>query len=296
MASSEPPFEVASGRPDPSSPISPKPGCAQDGPQNQEPHCLYDRALSRLAHIGLYIGGIDCSLEQVRAGRYKNNNNASLTADALAAETDEKRQKILETHVASLESSTKARYDRVESKLKTLLSAHGIAFAMIGWFSLTGKPIVLIAVLPVFLSTLVELKAFEVREHHLPTLNAEELRDTEKLWSRVLHDRMRASAHNEDVIDFVVDCYRAAHRLFFWGLAAVFIVGLVVVWRAEAPETRVRIQNIEAPALNALRELQPSSTSPTSSSSPLGGPAAGDAAAEVCTPGAAPDVGGDEAR
>jgi hypothetical protein len=70
-----------------------------------------------------------------------------------------------------------------------------------------------------------------------------------------LRDRIAAASANASVIDFMVDCFRAAHRYVVIGLIAVAIAYAIgaLLPAADPPEVRVRIQIIEPSAASAVR-------------------------------------------
>lgn len=214
----------------------------------------WDWLSQRLAYLGLFAGGIRCSLKEVKDNRYASSKMSQLSRDDLRAVSDDKNRAVLEAYVASLEADVKVRYDRVESKLKTLLGTNSIAFAAIGAFSLTGKTILFVAAVPVLVSALLALRALGVLVHQRLSLSAEEIRDAD-LWALALHSRMTASAYNDSVVDFFVDYFRAAHRLFMLGLTLLLVIYpaiKIISPHGDAPEIRVRIESIEARAADEL--------------------------------------------
>jgi hypothetical protein len=207
-------------------------------------------------------------------------------------EVDDKNYEVLERYVASAEADTKMRYDHVDSKLRTLLATNTLAFALMGGFSLLGRPIFLLVALPLIASAVLGLRALGVHTFQTLSLTDAELSaEIGELRATVLRDRLSAASANACVLDFVVDSFRAAHRYFVAGLVMVPLayLGAAFLPPRENPEVRVRVLGIEE-AIAAAVQRVPGPQGPAGPAGPAGVP--GPAGAACSTPTAVPRPAG----
>lgn len=189
------------------------------------------------------MSGIDCSFREVKDGRYVHHHPTWPSLDGLGRLEDDKHA-VVDEYIRSIEAETKARYDRLDSKLKSLLAANGIAFGLISGLSLLAKPLLLTVVAPLLFSALVSLRALGVHNFQTLSLTRDEVEhDIRTLRATLVLGRLAALNANACVLDFVVDCLRSAHRFFILGLVLVpvtYLIGLRSPNRP--PEVRVQLE------------------------------------------------------
>lgn len=165
---------------------------------------------------------IDCTLDEVERGTYTAKPPAPVPFDV--AGTANTRE-LLEKYVAALEADIRISHDRVDLKLRTLLSATTILAAFVGGFSLTGKTAFLIVAVPILLCTFVVLRGLGVHTWQHAVLNSSEVSAVRNvLEATMLRDRFQAALANDGVVRFMADCLRASHRYFF--LTLILLAGL----------------------------------------------------------------------
>ncbi len=233
------------------------------------------RLLDRIVRRALALAGIECSLEEVANGAYTHQNPTWPDLPTIAFSDD--KYEVLDGYVGSIEADTKTRYDRLDSKLRSLLGTNAVAFGLIGGFSLRGKSVFCLVAIPLILSAVLALRALGV--HRFATLSlveSEASAHLNALKETALRGRVKAANINASVIDFMVDCFRAAHRYFVAGLVAVpiaYVIGTLLPV-SDPPDMRVRIQSIEQAAASAVRGAAgaPGSTGPPGAAGPPGSP------------------------
>lgn len=257
--------------------------------------------LDRFVYVALISIGIECSFEEVANGKYIHQGLIWPSLGELDA-LDDDRYKILSEYLESVEADTKARYDRVDSKLRSLLATNAVAFGLVGGFSLLGKPLFLLVALPLVLSAVLALRALGV--HNFQTLSLTETEASKPLGclkATVLLGRLAAANANVTVIDFMVDCFRAAHRYFVLVLIAVPVAyGIGRLLSVADPPVRVHTQSIEQWEVSAVRGVPgpPGSAGPPGAQGPPGpqgsaGPPGPPGLASSTSPSAIPaDAGG----
>lgn len=83
----------------------------------------------------LRISLIDCSFSEVANGDYVHRGDAwPLLANTKNLNDD--KSKLVEAYLDALEVDAKTRYDRLDSKLRTLLATNALVFGLVGGFSL----------------------------------------------------------------------------------------------------------------------------------------------------------------
>ena len=184
-----------------------------------------------MVHFALLrIVGTECRLHEVAASKYTQTAMLWPTLDrhVLRALTDEHRG-VVADYVDGVEGDAKTRYDRVDSKLRTLLGVNGLAFSLITGFSLGGKPLFLLASGPFIVSAILALRALGVHTFQVPSLTAQEVgAELTALHAIRLQGRLSAANENACVVDFIVDCFRAAHRYFV--VALIMLPLLYLGW------------------------------------------------------------------
>jgi hypothetical protein len=219
----------------------------------------------------LRVCGIDCSLKEVAKGCYL----AGARWDDLrgVTELDDEKYAVVEKYVAWLETDAKTRYDRIDSKLRSLLTTNAVAFGLVGGFSLLAKPTFIIVAIPLTVSTLLALRALGISTFQTLSLSSDEVNSKSyQLRASLLRDRVGCMNHNDRVINFIVDCTRAAQRAF---VVALIAVPLAYLGRhrfpGATPEVKVQLDGIQATTLQGPPGV-PGSVGPPGSAGPAGLP------------------------
>lgn len=235
----------------PAAPVAPAPELAT-------PPASRRASASDVVHFALLrIVGTECRLHEVAASKYTQTAMLWPTLDrhVLRALTDEHRG-VVADYVDGVEGDAKTRYDRVDSKLRTLLGVNGLAFSLITGFSLGGKPLFLLASGPFIVSAILALRALGVHTFQVPSLTAQEVgAELTALHAIRLQGRLSAANENACVVDFIVDCFRAAHRYFVVALIMLPLLYLGGRWldREVAKPIAVSIAGLDPSAAGVLR-------------------------------------------
>lgn len=238
----------------------------------------------------LRLAVIDCTLDEVERGTYTPNPAPPLPFDIGGSST---KRELMDKYVSALEADVTTRHDRLDSKLRTLLSATAIVAAFVGGFSLTGKSAVLFVAVPALLCTSVVLRALGVHTWQHASLNSSEVSaERDALESTMLRDRFRAVTANEGVVRFMTDCLRASHRYFFVTLLVLVGLGALratagksVTWLFgdEAPTVRIA-PGAEGPPGPAGAQGPPGERGETGPPGPPGPPAASASESHATSP------------
>jgi hypothetical protein len=223
-----------------------------------------------LTFAALRVAHINCSIDEVAASSYLHKGpmwpplRQLHTTDV----NDSGKYELLAAYADLIENDTKTRYDRVDSKLRTLLSANAIAFGIVGGLSLLGKSLFLVVAAPLVVSALLALRALGVHTFGTVSLDTQEVaRQADALKVVWLRDRLAAANISAPVIDFIVDCFRAAHRYFVVALVAgpiAYAIGAFL--QLSDPPIRVRVQSVDESAAGSVR----GPPGPTGSRGPMG--------------------------
>ncbi|CAN5189500.1 hypothetical protein BH09MYX1_BH09MYX1_11240 [soil metagenome] len=199
----------------------------------------------------LLAAGIQCSSAEVATGSYSHGQPTWPQIPEVGMDTD--KHDVVVGYVTSIENETRARYDRLDSKLRALLSANAIAFGLVGGFALIAKPSFLLVALPLLFSVVVALRALGVHKFQSVSLSKQEIsREVAELKAIIIRDRVASVNANAGVIDFVGDCLRAAHRYFIASLVAVpFAYGLGLLH--SAPPAEVRFLGVDVAQIQGQR-------------------------------------------
>lgn len=211
-------------------------------------------AVNGLFYVALRVAGIECSFAEVTAGAFKHDKPwwpPLGNLDALDAE----KCAVVDTYLASVEADGNARYDRQDSKLRSLLATNALAFGLVGAFALPGKPLFFIVAVPLVISAALALRALGVHNFQTLSLTKESVSlPLAELKAEVFRGRLSAAQANGPVLDFMVDCFRAAHRYFVVGLIGVPVVyGLSTCLPSADPVVRVRVQDIDRAVVKAIQ-------------------------------------------
>jgi hypothetical protein len=235
--------------------------------------CLRN-AIDTVVYYALIFVGISCSKKEVSENAYKHDIPSWPDLGDLN-NIDEEKRTIVDNYLAAIETGENTRYDRIDSKLRTLLTTNSFAFALMGGFSLIGRPLFFaMAAVPFIISAALALRALDVRTFYTMSLNDYEVRsDPSKLKAITQQGRLCAARFNSYVIDFIADSFRAALRYFVVGLVLVPIIYFcsTSLPPAPVPETRVHVNAIDPAAVNALRG-PPGPTGPPGQPGPKGPP------------------------
>lgn len=233
------------------------------------------KVLNVLLYVALRVCGIDCSFGEVENGAYSHRGPMWPPLDP--QELTETSYPLIDEYVSSLEGETKTRYDRLDSKLRSLLAMNAVAFGLMGGFSLLAKPIFMLIAVPLVVSAVLALRALGIHRLQTVSLTNDEIKvSVAVLKATMVRDRLASLNANALVIDFIVDCLRGAHRAFVFALVSVPIAYVInVYFPTQSPEVRVRVDSVAAEAMSGLRGLQappnvPSAVSPPGSAAPLG--------------------------
>lgn len=214
-------------------------------------------ALDIVHFVLLRAVGTKCSLPEVSASKYKQPAPLwpALDEDVLRTLSDEHRT-VVADYLDGVEGDAKTRYDRIDSKLRTLLGVNGLAFSLITGFSLGGKPLFLFASAPFIISAVLALRALGIHTFQVLSLSNQEIvREAAELHAIQLRGRLAAANENEYVVDFIVDCFRAAHRYFVLALVMLPLLYVGSLWteHKEASPVAMSLAAIAPSAANALR-------------------------------------------
>lgn len=199
----------------------------------------YTRLSERAAKAKLWDGGVDrffarwvCRLmnavdvdstpEEALKGTYTHPtvHYPVLSADLF----DQDRTPSLVTYCAGVTSEVSARYSNVDQKLRGLLALSGIVTTLLTGLALTGRPYYLVVGLPILVSVFLVAHALSVYRFQSCTVSPEEVKSAVPVAVRLAVDSIQAANSNMAVIDFLVDCYRAALRYFLIALLLVPVV------------------------------------------------------------------------
>jgi hypothetical protein len=232
---------------------------------------------NHLVHLLLFVAGIECTYREVADGTYRQTGPTWPSLEKVGSLNDEKYE-VVNSYVAALETEAKNRYDRIDSKLRTLIAANAIAFGLIGGFSLQGKPAFFIVAAPLLLSVALAFRGLDVRNVHTVSLSEDGLATAlPVVKATMVRDRLACLNANAMVVDLIVDCFRAAYRYFFVGLVAVPIAYAAgKFFPGRLPKVMVELQGgdhvavIQGPAGPRGPDGAPGNTGPQGPKGPAG--------------------------
>lgn len=214
-----------------------------DGDQGEKvslPRATLRRIANCFVFSTLRIAGIQCSFAEVAKGRYAHPGNAWPVLTN-TKDLDENKAKVVDEYIDALEADAKTRYDRLDSKLRTLLATNALAFGLVGGFSLAAKPVFWMVAVPLIVSAILAFRALGI--HNFQTLSlcdGEIAAEEPELRETIVRGRIGSLNANGSVIDFMVDCFRGAHRYFIVGLLFA-PVAYTLGTSATAPPPEVKV-------------------------------------------------------
>lgn len=167
---------------------------------------------------------IDCSLKEVVESRYSHKlpHWSSLGSDVFANKdiaTD------VDRYVQSIDDVLRMRHDRLDAKLRGLLSLNGLVFSLNAGLSFGSKVVAVWPALPLIISACIAIRGLSLFQFQQVDISSKELSSEGAAFREILlRGRMDAANANQCVLDVVADYYRGATYYFVLSLAAVLIL------------------------------------------------------------------------
>jgi hypothetical protein len=225
---------------DESDPVTPKVDRAEPKEETPPP------TPSRFAYVTygvMRLCQIDCTADEVRDGRYpprpvqpfdrsKATDEGSKEGLALAIYLDQGE------HARRITVQDKARWlFTLAAAVLTLFS--GMLVRRPTWFGLLG--VVLVA-LPLLLTTLMLLRFFGTETRSTALIDSSLIEAAgSSVHLEALERHSRATAFNAGATDFLVDLYRASHRLTTFALCGVVVVSVATML---APTSNTLVEEV----------------------------------------------------
>lgn len=228
-----------------------------------------------VVYLGLRLMLIECGWEEVGQGRFSHKKPQwpELDTALLRGKEKGKKRALVDAYLTAVEADGNTRYDRADSKLRTLLATASLAFGLVSGFALPGRSVFAFVAVPVLFSAALAFRALGVQRYQAPTLNSLEIAATvDELRGTIIKDRLASANANAAVLDFIIDCLRAAQRWFFLGLVAIpfaYVVGNLTTPQTRAPAA-VAVEAIDR-AVASIRAAV-GARGPTGSTGPPGPP------------------------
>lgn len=198
----------------------------------------------RCVYLLLRFALIESAYEEVKQSRYNNSPHFPIPDSRQITKSNLDQ---LEEYVKNVEGEVGRRHERVETKLRSLLTLNGIVISLMTGLSLNGSWLFAIPAFPLILSVILSVHALGVYTFQQAILFEHEVtRKPEPIRRTLIQSKLGAANWNSCVVDFIVDVYTAAGRYF--------VIAIVLVPIAYTVSTAVRPVEKEATAL--IRKLR----------------------------------------
>jgi hypothetical protein len=187
------------------------------------------QSLNKVPACGIFflrrLAFIECSFQEVTDHRYSGSPHypsvETMPTGRNSPDTVRKLEAI-ERYLVGVEADLARRHDRIENKLRGLLTVSGVVFPLMTGLSLNGTLSFAASAIPLVCSVILAVDGLGLNSYTNVTIDSKEASLSAGHLTAVLRrGRIESINQNSAALDYIADGYRAATRYFVMAILAV---------------------------------------------------------------------------